>query len=302
MILINNNLNTMKGKCLYLFVICIAMAMVSCKKDKVAPIVEVEPPAPVVVEDSNYEAVANTFSVSAVLGGAKFDWQNPAKKPVAIKIKYVEDGLSKEKLVAESIDAIGTLTIPIGGRTSFSVFVSNVGGKSIANRPMAIFPELLPEVKLVKTGWTASASSEINDADNEFNGAENIVDDVKAPSLSAGAGTPSFWQTNYNAEPMLIYPHWLIVDMKKAEKITKIGLNAHIDANQGFTAFRLEGSTDGVDFNDIGGGGQKVFSPGTKQEQLFGVTSPVAIRYVKITLLAGSPYPCLGNFEAYARK
>ena len=93
-----------------------------------------------------------------------------------------------------------------------------------------------------------------------------------------------------------------IVDMKKAEKITKIGLNAHIDANQGFTAFRLEGSTDGVDFSDIGGGGQKVFSPGTKEEQLFGVTSPVAIRYVKITLLVGSPYPCLANFEAYARK
>ena len=289
----------MKGKSLYLFAICTVMTVASCKKSSVAPIAPVEPPVVEVVEDPNYEKVASTISVSAILGGAKFDWVNEAKKPVSLKFKYVQDAVPKEVVVTTSSDAIGTLTIPIAALTTFNVSISNVGGTAISIRSMAILPLLLPEVKLAKTGWKATASSEINDEDNEFNGAENIVDDVK--TISKSSSSPSFWQSDYNSDPMQTYPHWLIVDMKTAEKITKIGLNAHTDPNQGFNTFRIEGSTDGVDFEDIGGS-LKNFAPAVTAEQVFSVVTPVPIRYVKITLLSGSDYPCLANFEAYVRK
>lgn len=289
----------MKGKSLYLFAICTVMTVASCKKSSVAPIVPVEPPVVEVVEDPNYETVANTIAVSAVLNGAKFNWVNEAKKPVYLKFKYVQDALPKEVVITTSSDAAGTLTIPIAALTTFNVSVTNVGGQAVSTRTMAILPLLNPETKLAKTGWQASASSEINDEDNEFNGAENIVDDVTV--ISKSSSSPSFWQSNYNADPMLIYPHFLIVDMKTAEKITKIGLNAHTDKNQGFNTFRIEGSVDGIDFDDIGGS-LKNFAPAVTTEQLYAVVTPVPIRYVKITLISGSDYPCLANFEAYVRK
>ena len=294
-----NNLKTMKRKCLYLFAF-FAIAVVSCKKSKIAPVAEVDAPVVVVTEDANYLNVANTIVVSGVLEGAKFDWINESKKGVSIRIKYTEDGLTREKLLTNSVDAAGTVTVPIFGLTNFTVIVSNTNGKATDTKLMGVLPILKPEAKLSKVGWTASASSEINDADNEFNGALNIVDEVGVRSISS-PDLPSFWQTNYNAEPMLNYPHWLLVDMKAAIRITKIGLNAHTDANQGFSSFKLEGSADGVTFSDIGAG-VKIFDPAKKTEQTFAVSTPVAIRYVRITLLVGAPYPCLANFEAYARK
>ncbi|WP_316747022.1 discoidin domain-containing protein [Pedobacter gandavensis] len=290
----------MKGKSLYLFAIGTLMTIASCKKSNVEPIAPVEPPkVEVIPEDPNYETVASTIEVTAVLGAAKFDWINAAKKPVYLKFKYVQDAVPREVIVATSSEAAGTLSIPIAALTTFNVFISNVGGTAVSTRAMAILPILYPEVKLPKIGWNATASSEINDEDNELNGAANIVDDVKTMSLTSSS--PSFWQTDYNVEPMLTYPHWLIVDMKTAQKITKIGLNAHTDPNQGFNTFRIEGSLDGVDFEDIGGS-LKNFAPSVTTEQSFAVVTPVAIRYVKITLLSGSDYPCLANFEAYVRK
>lgn len=294
-----NNLKKMKRKSLYLFAF-FAMAAISCKKSSVAPVAVIDPPPVVVTEDPNYMNVANTIVVSGVLEGAKFDWVNESKKGVSMRIRYIEDGLTREKLVTNSVDAVGTVTVPIFSLTNFTVIVSNANGKATDTKLMGVLPILKPEAKLSKVGWAASASSEINDADNEFNGAENIVDEVGIKSISS-PDLPSFWQTNYNAEPMLNYPHWLLVDMKTAARITKIGLNAHTDASQGFSSFKLEGSTDGVTFSDIGAG-VKIFDPAKKTEQTFAVSTPVAIRYVKITLLVGAPYPCLGNFEAYARK
>lgn len=293
-----NNLKIMNRKRLYAFVI-FGCLILSCKKSSVAPII-VEPPVEVIAEDPNYLTVAGTIVVSPLLEAAKFDWINESKKAVTIRIKYVEDGLTREKLLVNNTDAAGTVTVPIYSLTNFTVTVSNTNGKKTDTKVMGVFPTLKPESKLSKSGWTATASSEINDADNEFNGAENIVDEVSRKSLSAPE-LPSFWQTNYNAEPILNYPHWLLVDMKAATRITRIGLNAHTDPNQGFSSFKIEGSVDGVTFNDIGSS-IKTFNPAQKTEQTYAVSTPVAIRYVKITLLVGAPYPCLANFESYARK
>lgn len=290
----------MKKRNLYITLCAISIALASCKKDKTSPVDVPEPTPEVVAEDTNYITVANTIDVSAILEGAKFEWQNASKKAVTLKIKYTEEGLNKEKVIENSTDIEGTTSIPITTLTNFSILVSNTGGKGSVTRLLGILPLLKPETKLAKAGWTASASSEINDPDEELNGAENIVDDVSVMSVTSPS-SPSFWQSDYYLDPIFPYPHWLTVDMKKASKITKIGLNAHVDANQGFTSFKIEGSVDGIVFVDISGG-LKTFNPALQSEQIYAVTPAGPIRYVKITLLAGSPYPCLGNFEAYARQ
>lgn len=289
----------MKRKCLYLFM-AFAIAAISCKKSAVAPPIEVTPDPVAVVEDPNYIAVANSITVSPAMDGAKFDWKNESKKAVDILIKYTHNAERKEHTVKNNQQGAGTFTLPISGLTNFTITVANTNGKLVETRLIGVMPILKPEVKLTKTGWTARASSEVNDADNEFNGAENIVDEVTRMSLSS-PDNPSFWQSDYNADPMYVYPHWLIVDMKTAEKITKVGLNAHTDPGQGFTNFILEGSLDGVTFNEIGDG-SLTFNPAQKTEQVYPVITSVAIRYVRITLRVGAPYPCLGNFEAYSRK
>ncbi|WP_316790637.1 discoidin domain-containing protein [Pedobacter frigoris] len=293
-------MNKIKRGCVYLLLIAATATVASCKKNSTKPDVEVEPEKPVVIEDTNYINVAATVEVSPLLEGAKFVWKNEAKKGVVLKFKYNEDGINKEVTVENNADVNGTVTIPIFGLTNFTVTVANTGSKVVSTRLMGILPQLKPESKLSKTGWSASASSEINDPDEELNGAENIVDDVAVKSVTSPS-SPSFWQSDYYLDPIFPYPHWLVVDMKKAIKLTKIGLNAHTDGNQGFTEFKIEGSIDGIAFTDIGEG-QKTFNPKTTAEQTFKVIPATAIRYVKITLLLGTPYPCLANFEAYARQ
>ncbi|RNL51304.1 discoidin domain-containing protein [Pedobacter jejuensis] len=154
----------------------------------------------------------------------------------------------------------------------------------------------ITDVALDKTGWTATASSEVNFPGDETNLAAFIVDPISAKSPTA-TSTPSFWQADYDVfHP---YPHWIIVDMKKANLLTYIGLNAHTDAKQGFSKFKIEGSVDGTTYANLGD--ERNFNPATINEQKFAVSPSSAIRYIKITLLEGTPYPCLANFEAYVK-
>ncbi|MCZ4242592.1 discoidin domain-containing protein [Pedobacter punctiformis] len=154
----------------------------------------------------------------------------------------------------------------------------------------------LTDVALGKTGWTATASSEVNFPGEETNLAAHVVDVISAKSPTAET-VPSFWQADYDV--LHPYPHWIIVDMKKASLLSYVGLNAHTDAKQGFTKFSISGSTDGTTFTQLGD--DRNFNPTTTNEQKFAVSPAAPIRYVKITLLEGSAYPCLANFEAYVK-
>jgi hypothetical protein len=290
----------MNRKGFYLFMVFVAITISSCKKSSSKPDVIPEPEKPVVVEDINYKTVASTIEVSPELEAAKFVWQNASKKAITIKFKYTADGINKEVLVENNADAEGAVSVPIFGLTNFTIVVTNTGGKAAETRLMGILPVLKPEAKLSKAGWSATASSEINNEDEELNGAENIIDDVARKSITS-PDVPSFWQSDYDLDPIFPYPHWLIIDLKKDIRLTKIGLNAHTDGNQGFSQFKIEGSVDGIGFTDIAEG-QKTFNPRITTEQNFKVSPATPIRYVKITLLIGSDYPCLANFEAYARQ
>jgi hypothetical protein len=154
----------------------------------------------------------------------------------------------------------------------------------------------ITDVALSKTGWTATASSEVNFPGDETNLAAHVVDVISAKSPTAPT-LPSFWQADYDV--LHPYPHWIIVDMKKASLLSYVALNAHTDPKQGFTKFSIAGSVDGTTYTQLGD--NRNFNPATTTEQKFAVSPSAPIRYVKITLLEGTPYPCLANFEAYVK-
>jgi hypothetical protein len=156
----------------------------------------------------------------------------------------------------------------------------------------------LTDIALSKTGWTATASSEVNFPGDELNLASMIVDPISTKSpIPDDSKVPSFWQADYDV--LHPYPHWIIVDMKKASLLSYIGLNAHTDPKQGFSKFSISGSVDGVTFTQLGD--DRNFNPTTVNEQKFAVSPATPIRYVKITLLEGTSYPCLANFEGYIK-
>ncbi|SER99044.1 discoidin domain-containing protein [Pedobacter rhizosphaerae] len=154
----------------------------------------------------------------------------------------------------------------------------------------------LTDIALNKTGWTATASSQVNFPGDETNLAAHVVDVISAKSPTAPT-VPSFWQADYDV--LHPYPHWILIDMKTASPLTYVGLNAHTDPKQGFSKFSISGSTDGVSFTKLGD--DRNFNATTTLEQKFAVSPTAPIRYVKITLLEGSNYPCLANFEAYVK-
>lgn len=154
----------------------------------------------------------------------------------------------------------------------------------------------ITDVALSKTGWTATASSEVNYPGDETNLAVHVVDVISAKSPTAPS-VPSFWQADYDV--LHPYPHWIIVDMKKASLLSYIGLNAHTDPKQGFSKFSISGSVDGTTFTPLGD--DRTFNPTTVNEQKFAVSPAAPVRFVKITLLEGSNYPCLANFEGYVK-
>jgi len=156
----------------------------------------------------------------------------------------------------------------------------------------------LTDMALSKTGWTATASSEVNFPGDELNLASMIVDPISTKSpIPDDSQVPSFWQADYDV--LHPYPHWIVVDMKKASLLSYIGLNAHTDPKQGFSKFSISGSVDGVTFTQLGD--DRNFNPTTVNEQKFAVSPTTPIRYVKITLLEGTSYPCLANFEGYVK-
>lgn len=154
----------------------------------------------------------------------------------------------------------------------------------------------ITDVALSKTGWTATASSEVNFPGDETNLAAHVVDVISAKSPTAPA-VPSFWQADYDV--LHPYPHWIIVDMKKASLLSYVGLNAHTDPKQGFSKFSISGSVDGTTFTQLGD--NRNFNSATTSEQKFSVAPTAPIRYIKITLLEGTPYPCLANIEGYVK-
>ncbi|MDQ3683080.1 MAG: discoidin domain-containing protein [Bacteroidota bacterium] len=145
-----------------------------------------------------------------------------------------------------------------------------------------LFVDNATAVKANRTGWTITASSEELTGEGAVNGRAAVVVD----------GNPAtYWHSKYvgGAVP---FPHWLIIDMKKANKLVTVDLTARLGNNNGFTKFKVEGSVDGTNWVNIGitptnTTGELTFVPANKTAQAFSVSSVTAYQYIRITALQG---------------
>jgi len=101
----------------------------------------------------------------------------------------------------------------------------------------------------------------------------------------------TYWHSKYTGGA-IPYPHWLIINMKKANKLVTVNLTARQNNTRGMTNFKIEGSTDGTNWTNIAitatnTTGELTFLPATKTAQDFSVSSTTAYQYIRITALAG---------------
>ncbi len=136
--------------------------------------------------------------------------------------------------------------------------------------------------KADKAGWTVTASSEELTGEGAINGRAALVVDG---SIS------TYWNSKYTgvSNP---YPHWLVIDMKKVNRLVTVDLTGRQNNANGMTKFKIEGSTDASNWINIGitpsnATGELVFVPATKTPQTFAVSSATAYQFIRITAIAG---------------
>lgn len=142
--------------------------------------------------------------------------------------------------------------------------------------------------KADRTGWTASASSE-----------ETQCEQAPAANLLDG-NTATYWSSKYCNTP-LPYPHTVTIDMKTALRPVTVDITARQNNASGMTKFKLEGSNDGNTWNLMRD--NLTFVGATRTAQSFPVSSATAIRYLRVTALAGPlSYAFLAEIDVMAAK
>ncbi|TKC05715.1 discoidin domain-containing protein [Pedobacter polaris] len=155
-----------------------------------------------------------------------------------------------------------------------------------------IFEDKSTAIGISKIGWTITASS--FSADEAPNGtAEKLIDN----------DSKTYWHTNYAV--VTPYPHWVLIDMKKENKMISVGITNRYAATPnsvGMKKFKLEGSNDGTTFSSLGEFNFAI----SNDSQNFPVSSDKAYRYLKLTALepqkAGTNHTFLGEIDVFGVK
>lgn len=145
----------------------------------------------------------------------------------------------------------------------------------------------IPPQKMKKDAWTITASSHAADTQAPNGGPEKVIDD----------DINTYWHSKHKPSSPG-YPHWLAVDMQRKVAIKYIELTPRSSyASQSFTKFRVEGSEDGITWNDYGGFD---FEPVNGKVQQFFLEGKPATQYIKIVLTAGKTvHAHLAEFSVY---
>lgn len=153
---------------------------------------------------------------------------------------------------------------------SIILLLLNIG----CNKPETVlFEDRATATIANKTGWTATASSEELSGEGTING--------RAATLLDG-DINTYWHTTYTATTNPVYPHWVILDMKKEISMISVILTNRQAATaraNGIKKFRLEGSKDGTNFTSMGEFELAVSNAG----QSFPVSSKEQYRYLRLT-------------------
>lgn len=138
--------------------------------------------------------------------------------------------------------------------------------------------------KINKSTWLATADSYALTSQFPNGSPARAIDDNIA----------TYWHTETTSSR--VYPHWLSVDMKKPISITRVELTCRQDNFTTFTAFTVQGSTDGISWTD-----QDTFTLlGKNDTQSFQLSTVLNTRYIRIYASAGPNYYAnLAEFSVY---
>lgn len=176
-----------------------------------------------------------------------------------------------------------------------AIKIKDASGYAVTKELKTVFIMVgkLQEVKMTKSNWEASASSEELTGEGPNNGAARFAIDGKA-------GT--FWHSNWSGD-MPPLPIWLKVDMKEAHYLSKIGLTTRQNDDRGCSKFKLEVSMNGTDWVVLGD--NLVMDPENFSEQTY--SFPITLcRYIRYTALEGdwgsNDFTFLAELDAYEQK
>lgn len=142
--------------------------------------------------------------------------------------------------------------------------------------------------KIDKTTMTVTTDSYEATGQLPYGGPECTIDDDEK----------SYWHTQHNGG-MPGFPHWLAYDLGKEYNIGKVELTSRPDyLNADFTDFILQGSNDGVTWEDYGTFKQ----PDIAGPQAYYPDRPMNVRHIRIYMTSGpNPYSHLNEFSAYEK-
>nr|WP_199079162.1 discoidin domain-containing protein [Pedobacter sp. ASV19] len=170
------------------------------------------------------------------------------------------------KYFSRKFDSAKDYLLPISIKNASGYFI-NPTVKTI----LIVAPKLA-ETLASKTGWTATADTE------ELTG-EGAVNGRAGAAIDGDIST--YWHSMWSgSEPP--YPHWLIIDMKKENFVTRVDLAPRQNNSNGFIRFDLEGSTDNTNWVSLGK--NLTMDPVVKTFQRYPIT-PASYRYIRITML-----------------
>ena len=177
----------------------------------------------------------------------------------------------------------------------FAICLPIIGAVVGCYKPEAVlFKDNSTAMPAAKTGWKATASSETPDGWENTGKASAVIDN----------NINTYWHSDYSTAPQPAYPHWIIIDMATPQKMVSVALTNRQGATpqtRGMRKFKLQGSTNGTAFTDMGTFNFAV----TNAAQSFAVSPATAYRYLRIEMLesnAAALHSFLGEVDVFVAK
>jgi F5/8 type C domain. len=139
-------------------------------------------------------------------------------------------------------------------------------------KTLLIVAPKLEERQASTKGWVASSSSEQLSGENTGLASAVLDGDLN-----------TIWHSQYNPERP-DYPHWISIDMINPVYTTKIALAPRQNNPNGFTKFKLEGSTNGTTWFVLAD--ELDFDPANLAYQEYHI-EPQSLKNIRLTMLEG---------------
>lgn len=189
-----------------------------------------------------------------------------------------------------SVDEISSVIADYKPGTSYKYRTEYRPGKSIDPFNTAYATQFV-SMKIPKAGLVVTADSFAATSQLPSGGSAQFAfdDDVN-----------TFWHTHHTPAPVPVFPHWLMVDLKKTYKVTRVELFSRPGVTNGFAEFNVQGSMNGTSWTDYGSFTKIQKDPGESFMLKGGAATMRYLRlYITAPAVAGQAHTNLAEFSVY---